>query len=304
MSIQVCLGAAYENPLIPNARLRQIYLAMAKARLLDKALPVARRRRTRGLEGCLVSSAIDLACGDLVSDALAGAVIDFLRGAPLASLLGRASPNRKSSKKHVGEANCSGAAALPGSAHIAERLWSALGAAAALKSHAVRQSPSPSAQPLPPTPFGVVMIYALPGEVPAALWQSILAFAAKNELPAVFVVLPAPQASKTRPAKLGSVSPIALRCGVPGIPVDADDPVAIYRVAQESIGRARAGGGPALLECALFVIEGIRPGRARSVDAISALERYILERGVASQTWIDRESKSFALRLAAQRSAM
>ena len=37
---------AYENPLIPNAKLRQIYGAMVRARLLGKAL--AKRRRGKG----------------------------------------------------------------------------------------------------------------------------------------------------------------------------------------------------------------------------------------------------------------
>ena len=84
---------AYENPLIPNARLRQIYLAMLRAQMLEKALPAARRTRAvaavsqgyatgiAGLEACLASTSVDLGPHDLVSDALAGGVLDFLRGA-------------------------------------------------------------------------------------------------------------------------------------------------------------------------------------------------------------------------------
>ncbi len=56
----------------------------------------------------------------------------------------------------------------------------------------------------------------------------------------VFVVLPARGAKRA-----GGVTALALECGVPAIPVDADDAVAIFRVAQESIGRARIGGGVA-----------------------------------------------------------
>ena len=37
--------AVYENPLIPNARLRQIYRAMVRARTLARALPPLVRKR-------------------------------------------------------------------------------------------------------------------------------------------------------------------------------------------------------------------------------------------------------------------
>ena len=79
---------AWENPLMPNARLRQIYVAMMQARVLARTLPSRRRdRATLGNEACLVSPAIDLGAGDLVSDALGGGTIDFLRGAKLAGCM-------------------------------------------------------------------------------------------------------------------------------------------------------------------------------------------------------------------------
>ena len=46
-----------------------------------------------------------------------------------------------------------------------------------------------------------------------------------------------------------NLSDDARRWGVPGIPVDAGDAVALYRVAQESLGRIRGGDGPVLIEC-------------------------------------------------------
>ena len=86
--------------------------------------------------------------------------------------------------------------------------------------------------------------------------------------------------------------------GVPGIAVDADDAVAIYRVAQESIGRARAGGGAALMECVPFAIEGAAAKRTAANDAVAGLERYLVQRGVATKAWMDREAKAFARRVA------
>ena len=163
MAKQTDRGAANENPLIPNERLRQIYRAMAQAREMEKVLqPAAKRARatgparnapdakfsaanftgTRGLEAALVSAAVDLGPGDLVSDALAGGVVDFLRGTALGEVLraGKADASRRSRRSGTGvcgrSAECGAAGRLPGTADAAERIWTALGAAAALKAAA------------------------------------------------------------------------------------------------------------------------------------------------------------------------
>src|SRR5260370_1919492 len=90
----------YENPLVPNAKLRQMYVAMAEARALDEHVAglqtriknLKGRRRLdsiRRQEACRVSTAIDLEPGDLVSDSQAGVVMDLLAGAKVNSLLKR-----------------------------------------------------------------------------------------------------------------------------------------------------------------------------------------------------------------------
>lgn len=299
-------GAAWENPLIPNARLRQIYLAMARARILLRALPSRRGdRSTLGLEACLVSAAVELVPGDLVSDTLSGGVVEFLRGATLGEALRPGS----AAKKRSMVADCGGAARLPAGAGAVERIWAALGAAAALKAEAVRAKGEAEAAGSKAKQKGVVVVYALPGEVPPALWRKVLTFAREKELPVLFVVLPAALAKgktakgKARAANMGQASALALRCGVPGIPVDADDAVAIYRVAQESIGHARIGGGAALIECVPFVVEGTAGKGGRTADASAVLGNYLLERRVATRSWIEREAQSFAKRLAIENAA-
>jgi hypothetical protein len=269
-------GAAWENPLMPNARLRQIYLAMMQARALGRVVPVQRGgRSTTGLEACLVSPTVDLGPTDLVCDLLSGGVIDFLRGVPAAG---------KKKRKMV--ADCGRAANLSSSTDPVERIWTAVGAAAAVQSLAVRsqsQNP-PTAQP------GVVVLYLLPGEANALL-KKVFKLARDKHLPMMFVVLPA-----SGGAKNGRISDLALSCRVPAIPTDAADAVAIYRVTQESIGHARLGGGPAVVECIPFALAG---KRAAAADAIGGLEHYMLPRKVVTQAWLNREAKSFAKRLAA-----
>src|ERR1700729_4221033 len=73
-------ASSYENPLIPNARLKQIYLAMVRARMFARALPARRRGGwAAGMEACLASTSVDLEPKDLVSDAIGGEVVEFLR---------------------------------------------------------------------------------------------------------------------------------------------------------------------------------------------------------------------------------
>jgi TPP-dependent pyruvate/acetoin dehydrogenase alpha subunit len=333
MAKQTDTGAANENPLIPNARLRQIYLAMAQARALEKALPAAKRARavqasdkstgrkfaatnstgTFGQEAALVSAAFDLGAGDVVSDALAGGVVDYLRGTPLGEVL-RAEPSKASRKLVRSGAASSVVARLAAPPGVAERIWAALGAAAALKAATAQarceaqstakdkaEVEADATDATTAWQAGAVVVYALAGEVPAGLWKKALRFAAEQELPVVFVALPAARArgSKARSAaKTGGVSALARGCGVPAIAVDADDAVAIYRVAQESIGHARIGGGAALMECVPFVPVG-SAGKARvTEDAIAGLEQYMAQRGVASRAWMEREAKAFAKRVA------
>jgi TPP-dependent pyruvate/acetoin dehydrogenase alpha subunit len=278
----------WENPLIPNAKLRQIYRAMVGMRAVAPALP-AGRRDGLGMEACLASTSVDLGPDDLVSDALAGGVVEFLRGAGLGGALG-GSRTRRGPK-----AECGAAARLPAVLGIAERVWAVLGAAAALKAAWAQAKVEAKTAGEAAKDSGVVVVYALAGEVRAAAWRKALTFAVEKELPVLFVVLPGRGAAR--------VTALALRCRVPAIPVDANDAVAIFRVAQESIGRARIGGGVALMECVPFVLEDAAGKRGAAEDGIAGLERYLLERKVVPQAWMRSEARLFAKRVAREKAA-
>ena len=302
----------WENPLIPNERLRQIYHAMVQARMLEKALPAAKRGRaiglgakttgTIGMEACLVSAASDLGPGDLVSDALAGGVVGFLRGTALSEVLrsGKAArAGRRGAEVRGVDLVCAAAGRLPGVTHSAERIWAAMGAGAALKA-AAQSRVGDRAEGSTARQMDVVVVYVLAGELSASLWKKWLRFTAEHTLPVIFVVLPKmrERGNMERSARVGGVSALALGCGVPAIVVDADDAVAIYRVAQESIGHARIGGGAALIECVPFVLEGAAGKVKLREDAIAGLDRALVQRGIATREWMQREARAFAKRLA------
>lgn len=65
----------------------------------------------------------------------------------------------------------------------------------------------------------------------------------------------------------------------PHIAVDRDDVVAIYRVASESISRARLGRGPTLIECLPLPVSQARNGR-HGHDPIRHMEHYLKARGL------------------------
>jgi TPP-dependent pyruvate/acetoin dehydrogenase alpha subunit len=281
----------HENPLVPHAKLRQMYGAMAEARVLDEHIAGLQRRvkgrrrldSTRGQEACRVSTAIDLGPGDLVSDSQPGVVMDMLAGAKVNSLLKRVAEFH-SGKKAKGAKPANGSRRLlPWIEDAGERLRMAMGAALSFKTlgHA-----------------NVVVAYVRHGEVAKGTWRRVLELAAKLELPVIFVVLPAVKGEKR--GGMTNLSAKTAKWGVPGIPVDAGDAVALYRVTQESLGRARGGDGPALIECVEFQVESKgRSASGVSVDPLVPMEEFLLSRKVCTKAWLKGAGDRLRRRIAA-----
>lgn len=273
----------HENPLVSNQKLKQLYVAMVEARTLDECaarLAKARKRRltsTFGQEACRVSTAIELGDGDLVSDTQDGVVMKRIAGASAGSLLRRLDAIRSGAKTRPSRSALPDNAArqLPWVADAGDRLRMVLGAALSLKT--LGRS-------------NLVVAYVFNREVPEAVWRRILELAAKLELPIVFIALP--EAAGARSGR--SLSAKAQACGVPGFPVDASDAVALYRVAQESIGRARGDGGPVVIEC----MAHSQPGDRNSLcDPISQMRSFMLGRKVATRKWLDEAGRGFRKRM-------
>jgi TPP-dependent pyruvate/acetoin dehydrogenase alpha subunit len=277
----------HENPLVPNAKLRQMYVAMAEARALDEHVARVQKKMTktrrrldsiRGQEACRVSTAIDLGPGDLVSDSQEGVVMELLAGAKVASLLKRVEVIRSGKKSQETKAEGESARLLPWIDEADVRLGMALGAALGFKT---------LGRP------NVVVAYVRHGEVAKAVWKRLLGLASRLELPVIFVVLPAIKGAKGKntTGRDGSLSTRTARWGVPGIPVDAGDAVALYRVAQESMGRTRGGDGPVLVECMDYRIEGGgASGKSAPVDRPDPLVQmgeFLLRRKLCTRRWLE-----------------
>jgi TPP-dependent pyruvate/acetoin dehydrogenase alpha subunit len=271
----------FENPLIPNKKLRQLFVAMVEMRALDEHVArvqrgVKARRRmvsTRGEEACRVSLAIELVAGDLVSDSAVGVAMGLVAGVGVEPLLRQVAAGGSS-------ANAAAGRQLPWIEDVGDRLRMAMGAALAFKT--LKQA-------------NVVEAFVREGEVSNGTWRKALALASKLELPIIFVVLPEASGKKTKRKVAGDLSALARSCGVPGIPVDAGDAVALYRVAQESLGRMRGGDGPVLVECVTLAVKGTRG----VMDPLVQMREFLLGRKVCSEGWLDRAGDSLTRQIAA-----
>ncbi|HWZ52948.1 MAG TPA: thiamine pyrophosphate-dependent enzyme [Granulicella sp.] len=286
----------FENPLIPNKKLRTLYTAMVELRLLEecvaglqkKTKTAARLHTAPGEEACRVSTLIDIEPGDLTSDARLGVATEFLRGAKLPELLHhlQASNSRKPGSAILPENSAKNLPKLlPFLESGAQRLNVALGAALASKTFNGARSSR------------LVVAYAHTHDLSPSEWQQVLHLAGARSLPVILVALPPTTAGNGPGSSPGGLSRLATANGVPGIPVDAADPVALYRVAQESTQRARAGGGAVLMECIPFpALKTKQPA-----DPIQTMERFLIERQVATPAWMEQVHHSFRQRIEAAR---
>jgi TPP-dependent pyruvate/acetoin dehydrogenase alpha subunit len=124
-----------------------------------------------------------------------------------------------------------------------------------------------------------VVVAFCPQESPALeRWHEALKFSGEQKLPILFVIkngVADQQSSSEHAPHLEAFSFMARHYGYPGIIVDGQDVVAVWRVAQESIHRARNGSGPTLIDC--------RTDSKR--DPLAYMEHYMRKRKVWDDGW-------------------
>jgi TPP-dependent pyruvate/acetoin dehydrogenase alpha subunit len=115
-------------------------------------------------------------------------------------------------------------------------------------------------------------------------WHEAMQFAGTHKLPVIYV-LRSSSAFETGTSATTSlieeISFMAAGCGFPAVIVDGHDAVAIWRVSQEAILRARNRGGPTLIVCEMRLTQYETP--------LAHLGHYMRKRGVRDEQGASRQ---------------
>ena len=243
-------ASASQAPDLSTKDLHKIYRAMVLARLLDqRALKLQRQGRIgfyvpcRGQEASHVGSAAATGDDDWIFPSYRDAGIPLLKGVSLVELLhqcygsdadntrGRQMPVHYSFRR-INFASIS--------SPIGTQIVQATGVAMAAK---VRQDPI------------AVLTYFGDGATSSNDFHAGLNFAGVFSSPCVFIcenngwAISVPVGGQTAS---DSMATKAEAYGMPGIRVDGNDVLAVYAATKKAVDRARAGGGPTMIETVTF----------------------------------------------------
>lgn len=281
---------------LPEATLKKLYFYMLKCRMVEeKARTLFKQGKFAGnyyaavgQEATEVGATIELEHDDYVAPSHRNFVTNIMKGTPLermyAQLYARkTSPDQgRSSPAHCGYAP---EHIITPASTIAAQLNIGTGVALAFK---LQKKPN------------IVVALSGDGSTSLGFWHEAVNFAGVQKLPIVYIIennLWAESVSTSLQTKVKDLSVKAQAYGIPGLTVDGNDVIAVYRVAREAIQRARSGGGPTVIECKTYRWYGhseIDPAKYRtpeeveywkSRDPIPHMEQYLAKHGMWSDEW-------------------
>ncbi len=291
---------------LTTEKLKQLYKTMLECRMLEEKARLLFKQgkfagnyyAAVGQEATEVGCAIDLQQGDCVAPSHRDFIANYIKGTPLkfmyAQLYAReTSPDKgRSSPAHCGYAPQN---IITPASTIAAQLNIGTGVALAYK---LQKKPN------------IVMAFSGDGSTSLGFWHEALNFAGVQHLPIVYVVqnnLWAESVSVKLQTAVEDISVKAQAYGFPGITVDGNDVVAVYRVAQEAIYKARNGGGPTLIECKTYRWYGhseIDPAKYRAPeeveywkterDPLVVMERYMKDKKIWSDDFKQEVQTGFS----------
>jgi TPP-dependent pyruvate/acetoin dehydrogenase alpha subunit len=283
-------------PPLSEEILKRLYSYMLKCRTVEERARILFKQgkfagnyyAAVGQEATEVGCTIDLEEQDTIAPSHRDFIANIMKGTPLklmfAQLYAReTSPDKgRSSPAHCGYAPLN---IITPASTIAAQLNIGTGVALAYK---MQKKPN--------------VVIALSGEGSTSLgfWHEAVNFAGVHKLPIVYVIQNNLWAESVNVKLQTAVEDLSVKAeayGFPGITVDGNDVVTVYRTAREAINRARSGEGPTLIECKTYRWYGhseIDPAKYRSPeeveywksrDPIPAMERYLAKTNLWSDQW-------------------
>ena len=276
--------------------LRTLYSVLLKTRMLEeRVLAFLRTGKVPGVavpvlggEATEVAACIGLQPDDSFASSHPKLAAHVVKGTPLQQVFAELLPNKRS---HTAAHANNGAGSLrvvPQTSSLIGQLDVAAGVA-----YAYRTLGKPN----------VVVALADDGLAALGFWHEAASLASRHRLPIVFIVENCAQSHANGTSVVRSDEDLRDRAeayGIPGITVDGNDIVAVWRVTQESIHRARTGAGPTLIESRTWRwhAEADHPsanGRSKSKllharwqnDPLHHMEHYMKKRKLWQQSWKD-----------------
>ena len=268
--------------------LRKLYAALLRCCIVEEraeGLALTHKRKppftmARGLEATTVGSLIELTAGDAVASEM-GYAPRLFAGQPLGLYFAELYGVRAEYLAFAPQAAETAIHLLPGAPSVAAQLSAAAGYALALK-QAKRRN--------------VVVVHLPDGGNALGYWHEAASLARAERLPLVFVAI----TDSLPSASLGSsdARQRAASYGIPGITVDGGDLVAMWRVAQESIHRARSGAGPTLIDSQVPAVPRHAKPQPGDGGPLARMQHYLEKRSLWKEAWKEELRQKFATEIA------
>jgi TPP-dependent pyruvate/acetoin dehydrogenase alpha subunit len=248
------------------AKLRELYSTMVKCRMLAERMYGAQisqqpDRAISGLEATLVGAGAHLLPQDCIALEHSGFIASLIKGTPLRVILARtrAKQANNGAGKTVSPAREAAASMKPSMA-------TGVALAQEMKGRGA-----------------VTLMFCIKDGGKLAFDPDAMSLAASQKLPMVCLVessFGTRSESLAQSATAGDDSTY-----YPRIAVDGCDVVAVFRVTQEAIRRAREGHGPALIECVTSRTNGLAQPGNELLSPLLFMEQYLRRRDLWSDEW-------------------
>ncbi len=294
--------------LISCEKLLQLYRAMLKCRMLNERVNTLTKPNRRiedrfpaaGHEAAVAGAVIDLLPEDTLVPSAHDLCAGFVKGVPLEEMFGQLLSSAASSDN--------------GMRDLAQECYEPLNVLAAFPTNKARLDRATRIASENKTKGNCKVVVVFSGGVAASgsLRLDAVDFAGMKDLPIALVCHDPHAVGEGGPepqAKAGDLSLKALASGIPCIPVDGNDVVAVYRVASEAFAHARKGCSPTIIECKTCGSPSLRgrgSAKARpqegaklqsANDPILAMESYLTGKGLFNESLRIEVTRQFSKEL-------